>query len=185
MAAQLLLSAEPELIISLQGFPHQSTFDRVHGFTAIVERARSERRESEREIRYRLVEGVRCYEEGYESAQRLLSEEGIHTCKSAIFATNDDVAMGVLACLSDHAVPVPSRVAVVGYDDIPMAKRFQIPLTTIGQPIRDMGRIGAEELLRRLKDPERQGKHYSLLPRLVQRSSTVTSPRTFRGEGVL
>lgn len=169
MAAELLLTGKPSLIFALQGFPHESTFERIQGFQELLEK-----RQERGNFEYRLVKDIRTYEEGYRLIQQLLAAAEIHRHKTAVFATNDDVAMGVLACLNDHAVAVPSQVAVIGYDDIPMASRFQIPLTTIGQPIHEMGRLCAQELLRRLRDEKSSANHYRLLPRLVQRRSTQT-----------
>ena len=100
---------------------------------------------------------------------------------TGIFALNDDVALGVIASLLDHGIPVPQQVSVVGYDDIPSAKRNQVPLTTIAQPQRRMGELAARALLDRLKTPDAGPRHYELLPRLVQRSSTLPAPGTGGG----
>ena len=61
----------------------------------------------------------------------------------------------------------------MGYDDIPVAGRFQIILTTIAQPTNEMGRLAAKELIEQLGTLARTPGSYLLLSRLVQRASTV------------
>jgi DNA-binding LacI/PurR family transcriptional regulator len=124
-------------------------------------------------LEYRPLEQVYAFEDGYECVPELIAAERIHEVPTGIFALNDDVALGVVASLIDHGISVPGQVSVVGYDDIPSAKRYQVPLTTIAQPKRQMGDLAARALLHMLRNPEAAATQRELLPRLVQRSSTM------------
>ncbi len=81
---------------------------------------------------------------GYELAQRLLLNKELPT---AVFATNDLLALGLLQRFHEEGISIPGQLSVVGYDDIQMAKMISPPLTTIAQPIGEMGRIAVDYLL--------------------------------------
>jgi LacI family transcriptional regulator len=65
----------------------------------------------------------------------------------AIFAHNDLSATGAMQAVLDSGRRIPQDVAVVGFDDIPMAAHTQPPLTTVHQPLREMGEAAARTLL--------------------------------------
>jgi LacI family transcriptional regulator len=65
----------------------------------------------------------------------------------SIFAHNDLSAIGALQALVDAGLRVPHDVALVGFDDIPLAAHTQPPLTTVHQPLRQMGEAAARALL--------------------------------------
>ncbi len=67
---------------------------------------------------------------------------------TAIFAANDVRAMGAIMALSEHGYRVPEDVAVVGFDDIPLARDMTPPLTTVRIPLVDLGRTAADIILR-------------------------------------
>jgi len=88
------------------------------------------------------------------------------------FAVNDDVAYGVIRALQAHGLRVPEDVAVVGFDDQDTSRFFLPPLTTVAQPMREIGEKAASLLLERIT----RGKSVSLqqillAPRLVVRQS--------------
>lgn len=66
----------------------------------------------------------------------------------AIFATNDFAALGAFGVLRDHGVHVPDDVALVGYNDTPLADGGAVPLTTIRSPMNEMGRLAVDLLLK-------------------------------------
>ncbi|MFF3291441.1 LacI family DNA-binding transcriptional regulator [Streptomyces sp. NPDC003023] len=68
----------------------------------------------------------------------------------SVFAHNDLIAAGVLRALRDAGRSVPADIAVVGFDDIPMARHTEPPLSTVRQPMREMGETAARLLLARL-----------------------------------
>ena len=90
---------------------------------------------------------------------------------TATFCVNDLMAVGALGALRRARVPVPSAMAVVGYDDIPIASLVTVPLTTVHQPTHTLGWTAADLLLRvgDGADPQR----VVFQPELVVRESTV------------
>lgn len=83
-------------------------------------------------------------EEARVAAKKLLSMENPPT---AIFCANDSLAFGVCAAVKEVGLRVPDDVSVVGYDDIAMASTFEPKLTTIHQPIYEMGRRSIQLML--------------------------------------
>lgn len=90
----------------------------------------------------------------------------------AVFAASDVMAIGVLRRLRDQGVAVPEDVAVIGFDDIPWAALVEPPLTTIRQPVAELGDRAVATLIARLGDPDRKLVHEILPVSLVERAST-------------
>jgi LacI family transcriptional regulator len=109
---------------------------------------------------------------GYEVTRKLLAANQPFT---ALFAFNDVSAIGAIRALREAGRRVPEDVSVVGFDDIQSAA-FQNPgLTTVRQPLREMGVIAAETLLRRINAP-RKGpypKAITIEPEFIVRASTA------------
>lgn len=96
---------------------------------------------------------------------------------TAVFAANDQMALGLLRALHERGRSVPEDVSVVGFDDIPEAGSFLPPLTTIRQDFHEVGRRLVARALRRLRG-EADGPGASLVPtELVVRASTAQPPR--------
>ncbi len=91
-----------------------------------------------------VIEGAYTFESGVEAAMGLLQRKDRPT---AIFAGNDEMAIGVYKAARDLGLAVPGDLSVVGFDDAPMASRIWPALTTVRLPIRDMGQMAAEKLL--------------------------------------
>jgi DNA-binding LacI/PurR family transcriptional regulator len=108
-----------------------------------------------------IEEGVRC-------AERLLATGRKFT---AVVAFNDTSAMGVIKKLHEIGKSVPGDVSVVGFDDIPAAQVTYPTLTTLRQPLREMGATAARELIAMLAEGERSND-IVLKPELIVRSST-------------
>jgi DNA-binding LacI/PurR family transcriptional regulator len=109
---------------------------------------------------------------GYDATRKLLTTEEAFT---ALFAFNDVSAIGAIRALRETGRRVPEDVSVVGFDDIQSAA-FQNPsLTTVRQPLRQMGVIAAETLLRRINAPvrARYPKAITVKPELILRESTA------------
>ncbi|MDY7099800.1 MAG: LacI family DNA-binding transcriptional regulator [Actinomycetota bacterium] len=91
---------------------------------------------------------------------------------TAVFAGNDQMALGVVHGLSERGVRVPDDVSVVGFDDLPDAAHFLPPLTTVRQDFHALGVLGVETLLAVLEG--RDTPRRSLIaPELVVRRSTA------------
>ncbi|XID93025.1 LacI family DNA-binding transcriptional regulator [Paenibacillaceae bacterium WGS1546] len=91
---------------------------------------------------------------------------------TAFFAASDLMAMAALNSLYGNGVPVPEKVAVIGLSNIEMSKYSNPPLTTIHVPTKEIGAVGVELLLERIKGSAMLPKRVSLPTSLIQRSST-------------
>lgn len=80
----------------------------------------------------------------------------------AIFAFNDDMAIGIFHCLKDHGIRVPEDIALVGFDGIDEARDLQ--LTTIETPVHEMGVMATQLLIDLIQKPpsERRGQHVTI-----------------------
>ena len=111
-------------------------------------------------------------EPGYDVAKSLLAK---HAHFTALFAFNDISAIGAIRAFLDSGIKVPGEVSVIGFDDIQNAA-FQNPrLTTIRQPLRLMGQLAAETLLKRIRGGE-YPKIVAVEPELIVRESTAPPP---------
>ena len=81
---------------------------------------------------------------GYEAAKKILA---LKPRPTAVFAANDSMAIGALSGFRDAGVAVPDKIALVGFDDIPIARFLDPPLTTVKVPIAELGRRGLELLI--------------------------------------
>jgi LacI family transcriptional regulator len=116
-----------------------------------------------------IVEGDFTEDGGRIGTQQLLS-----AAPTAIFAASDSQAIGALKALREANLRVPGDVALVGFDDVPMASAVEPALTTVRQPIEDLGSMAADLLLNLLEN--QQGEigpaHRIILPaKLVVRDS--------------
>jgi DNA-binding LacI/PurR family transcriptional regulator len=113
-------------------------------------------------------------EVGYNVTRRLLDR---HEPFTALFAFNDISAIGAIQALRESGKRVPEDVSVIGFDDIQSAA-FQNPaLTTVRQPLRQMGVIAAETLLSRVNSPRRgeYPKEIVVKPELIVRATTAAA----------
>jgi LacI family transcriptional regulator len=84
--------------------------------------------------------------------------------------------MGVYQAAGERGIRIPDELSVVGFDDEPAAARMTPPLTTIRQPTREMGRVGVERLIERMKHPDTAPRRIVLPVELVVRASTAPRP---------
>ncbi len=106
---------------------------------------------------------------GYEGARQLLAQ-----CRDvdAIMAASDQLAVGVVSYLNSKGIKIPQEIAVMGFDDIDLCQTVSPVLSTIRQPIREMGHAAAERLLERIRTGEPPGKKILFRGELVLREST-------------
>ena len=116
--------------------------------------------------------GTRHAEEGRIAAQDLLRRGKPFT---ALVAFNDVSALGAMAALREGGNKVPEDVSIMGFDDIEFASIAYPPLTTIRQPLHEMGASAAELLLRKLANDEGV-RDLRVRPELIVRSSTCPAP---------
>jgi len=116
---------------------------------------------------------------GYEATRKLLAS---HKPFTALFAFNDISAIGAIRALREAKLRIPNDVSVIGFDDIEGAAYQNPALTTVRQPLREMGRTAAETLLRRIRRSSSHSHRGELMvePRLIIRETTApvaNSPR--------
>jgi LacI family transcriptional regulator len=112
------------------------------------------------------------FEMGYTAGVRLLSGEPAAR-PTAVFALTDVMAIGVMHAAAELGLSLPRDVSIIGFDDIPAAK-FIIPeLTTVSQPIYQMGEVAASTLIRHIQDRDLPLESLQLSTRLILRKSTA------------
>ena len=114
------------------------------------------------------VEAGYTFDSGARAANNLLSRANRPT---AIFAGNDEMAIGVYTSARKLGLSIPEDLSVVGFDDTPMASRIAPGLTTVRLPIRDMGREAARGLMRGLSGADASANE-SFTPEIILREST-------------
>ncbi len=138
---------------------------RVAGWTAALEAAGADPPP--------LLSGDWSARSGYELGRRLAGVRDV----TAIFAANDQMALGVLRALHEAGRDVPREVSIVGFDDIPEAQFFTPPLTTVHQDFNEVGRQSLMLLLEEIGAAERSATRVVVPPLLKIRDSTAP-PRT-------
>lgn len=117
-----------------------------------------------------IAEGDFSFRSGVEAAEYLL---GLKESPTAIFASNDDMAAGVVSVASRLGMEVPNKLSVGGFDDTPLAQILFPQLTTVKQPIYEMGHMAADLLINPpSKDDELSSYHFE--HKLIIRESTNT-----------
>ncbi len=112
-------------------------------------------------------------ESGREAALRLLD---LPEPPTAIFAFNDDMAIGALRAAGERGLSVPRDLSVVGFDDQAQARVVTPALTTVRQPLDEMGRMAVGLLARLLEGQRVEAVKVELATRLVVRDSTGPAP---------
>jgi LacI family transcriptional regulator len=115
-----------------------------------------------------VAEGDFGFTSGYEAADRLLS---LPDRPTAIFASNDVMALAVMSVAGHRGLRVPEDLSVIGFDDIAESATAHPPLTTIRQPLEQMGRSAARLLLQQIEAPELPPERVILPTELVVRGS--------------
>jgi len=105
---------------------------------------------------------------GSRAVEQLLTEKVPFT---AVFAQNDQMAVGAISHLHGIGMRVPRDISVIGYDDIPLSSFFDPPLTTVRQPMDRFGRISAQLLIEAVKEQKYQPQVVRLDPELIVRKS--------------
>lgn len=116
-----------------------------------------------------IVEGGHRYKSGYVCAQQLLSLEDKPT---AIFAASDELAFGAIRVAMENGISIPDELAVVGFNNIDMAGKIFPALTTIAQPMYEMGAIGMRVLTKILNEDGPEQNKIVLDFSLIERETT-------------
>ncbi|MFF7952209.1 LacI family DNA-binding transcriptional regulator [Streptomyces griseorubiginosus] len=120
-----------------------------------------------------VIEGDWSAASGYAAARTVAAEGGV----TAVFAANDDMAIGLVRGLLEAGLRVPEDVSVVGFDDTPVSAYVTPPLTTVRQPFDAVAHEGLRLLVRAIEDPDAEPARASEPPvELVVRASTAPPP---------
>ena len=129
------------------------------------------------ELTIQLERDLTSPELGYPVVQQLLQHR---TRFTAIVSFNDIAAIGAIRALRDANLRVPEDVSVVGFDDISVAAYHTPRLTTIRQPLHDMGETAARILLQRLQGFKDYPEELAIPPELMIRETTASVPARSR-----
>lgn len=140
---QYLISLGHTRIAFIKGHPEfGATEKRFAGFMAAMQENGLNVRDSD------IREGKFTFESGESCARQLLGQAERPT---AIFASNDYMAAGVMKVAGQMKLSVPSQLSVVGYDDTPVSKQLWPDLTTVRQPIKEMATAAVSKVIRHIK----------------------------------
>ena len=166
LAAEHLLGLGHRRVAVLAGEPYASTgVDRTAGFLETFAAAGHPVPPA------RVVSTAFDTTGGHRGMQRLLDAGDVPT---AVFAVNDFAAVGAMGALRDAGLQVGTDVAVVGYNDVPLAAELPIGLTTVRSPVHAMGLRAVDLLMRRLAGEQVPSER--LAPSLVVRESSLGAP---------
>ncbi|MGG0934921.1 LacI family DNA-binding transcriptional regulator [Brevibacillus centrosporus] len=144
------------------------------------------------ELRWSSIERLRGIRQAMAEAQVPFHEEHLVICDSsvesgrassakffegksgptAIFATNDVLAIGVVQAAREHKKKLPDDVSIVGFDNTLLSTIVEPRLTTVAHPMAEMARKAMELLLNRMQDKDRMSSRIILPPELIKRDST-------------
>ncbi|MFN3425257.1 MAG: LacI family DNA-binding transcriptional regulator [Novosphingobium meiothermophilum] len=160
-----LINAGHRRIGFIKGHPnHMASDDRLFGYRRALDRAG---------LPYDPVlvcDGAFDFDSGVRGGRTLLD---LANRPTAIFASNDDMAAGVLAVAHDRGIAVPAQLSVAGFDDTTLARTVWPPLTTIHQPMAELARTATEILIAGGDITHRRLPHT-----LVERGSVAPPDRT-------
>ncbi|GAA4426245.1 LacI family DNA-binding transcriptional regulator [Actinokineospora soli] len=117
-----------------------------------------------------VVQGEFDYESGFRAGEALFA---LPEPPTAVFAASDQMALGVYEALRRRGLRVPDDVSVVGFDDLPEARWSSPPLTTVRQPMAEMGRLAVRTLQRLVRGEDIESPRVELATELVVRDSTA------------
>jgi len=117
-----------------------------------------------------VVEGDFGYESGFRAASRMLD---LPQHPTAFFAANDHMALGVYEAVRRSGRRVPEDISVVGFDDLPETRWASPPMTTVRQPLAQMGMLAARTVLRLVRGEPVVSLRVELATELVVRDSTA------------
>jgi len=167
-ATQHLLSMGHRRIAYLGGVPGTSVDQaRRHGYLAAMGAERA------RVLDGYMRSGNFRYQGGLDEGQMLLD---LPERPTAVFVANDESAAGMLEAARSRGLQLPADLSVVGFDDTQVARLTSPPLTTVRQPLREMGAVALRTVLRLAAGERLDSHHVELATELVVRGSTAPPP---------
>lgn len=167
-ATAYLIGLGHQRIGFIMGHPQlNSAKERLDGYLAALQQHHIKRDDS------LIIAGDYMTKGGYTGALRLLN---LSSPPTAIFAANDLSAFGVYDAIHEVGLNIPKDISVVGFDDIPLALLTYPKLTTVRQPLTQIGQVAVRLLLEKLKNPEKEARRVTLATELVIRDSCAPPP---------
>ena len=90
------------------------------------------------------------YEQGVDAMKELLQEQDF----TAVFAVSDHLAAAAIQVIHEHGLKVPSDISIIGYDNTAIAQMCNPPLTSLGQPLYEMGKAASEKIIKAIEEKE-------------------------------
>ncbi len=156
----------------INGIPEiQASQERLRAYRDVLSSQGIRVRRSWVEVGWFLPEG------GYQAMTRLLR---VSPRLDAVFVACDWMALGAMRAIREKGLRIPEDIAVVGFDDVPLAAQTDPPLTTVRQPMVEMGRMGVRLLVQLIRKEQISQKKVLLPTELVVRGTTahVGSPES-------
>lgn len=142
-ATKYLIDLGHKKIAHISGFmDQQSAIDRLRGYKNALSDYRIP---IKNEL---IVQGEFTEISGYEQTDKLLSNQKI----TAIFAGNDNMAIGCMHAIEDHKLRVPQDISVIGFDDIEISRYIKPTLTSVNLSLYEMGEIAASKLIESIEE---------------------------------
>jgi len=170
IATEYLLNLGHSNILFVKGVPYiDSSKERFNGYKKALK---------DKGMKFNndfILSGDFLVDSGYLSVKRYLEEHGLNF--TAIFAANDQMAIGAIKALNDKGIVVPNEVSIVGFDNSYISPYVIPPLTTIKQRREEMGKVAAELLLDRISSQnkkERTPRQIIIPVELVKRESAIS-----------
>jgi len=113
-------------------------------------------------------DGFSTFRSGHQATEKLLS---LARPPTAIFAGNDYMAAGAIACATQRGLKIPADLSIAGFDGADLSEMFVPPLTTVKQPLKDYGHWAAKRLLKAIALPEERGEETLMPHTLITRNS--------------
>ncbi|KXZ39715.1 transcriptional regulator, LacI family [Alkalithermobacter thermoalcaliphilus JW-YL-7 = DSM 7308] len=153
-----------KIIFITGSLKNKTSLDRLNGYKKALD---------EHNIKFsyeNVIEGSYKSEWGYNAVNFILKQNKNF---DALFCGNDLIAIGAIKALKENDIKIPQDVGVLGFDDIYISRIIDPQLTTIKQPIYEMGYKSVQTLIDILEKKSKKVKDIVLVPKLVIRSSTV------------
>jgi LacI family transcriptional regulator len=127
--------------------------------------------DSNMEINKSLVKNAgTTYKHGYEKMKEVLDEGNV---PDAVFVTGDEAAIGALNAICDAGYRVPEDISVAGFNDAKIASMYRPKLTTVHQPLYDMGAVAIRMVIKMIDKEVLENKKVELPYRIVERESVI------------
>lgn len=141
----------------------RSAVDRLRGYKTAL---------ADHDIPFReelVIEGDYQQQTGYESTKALL--KSVSPAPTAIFASNDLSAFGAMDAAREYGFHIPYDISIIGFDDIPQAALVYPKLTTVHQPLGQMGRVSVKLLMEQIENPDNPPRCVTLPTKLIIRDT--------------